>query len=112
MDECVSKKEVLEILTGRATEYGRCMEVDKQSAVLGCIGAILMMKPTDVATVVHGEWIVGGVGANDVIGNWRCSVCNGTSSKDSKYCPHCRARMDADTPAHRMAQRLKERFPG
>ena len=50
MGECVSKKELLEILRQRAEEYGRCLAVDKQSAVLGCMDAIRAMR-----TIGEGE---------------------------------------------------------
>lgn len=104
MGECASKKEVLEILRERAEEYGRCMAVDKQSAVLGCMDAIRMMKPADVAPVVHGEWLE--YGGEDE-GFHFCSVCKGQAFNyedgseivevRSNYCPCCGALMDGRT---------------
>lgn len=52
------------------------------------------MPSADVALVVHGYWIIGGVNENRVIGNWECSVCKGVSLKDSSFCPSCGAKMD------------------
>lgn len=55
----------------------------------------------DVVPVVHGEWIIGGVNGNRVIGNWKCSVCKGVSLKNTPFCPNCGCRMlggDKDDP--------------
>lgn len=44
---------------------------------------------------VCGCWEVGGVDpVNNVVGNWKCSVCHKTSLKDSVFCPNCGARME------------------
>ena len=44
---------------------------------------------------IRGYWEVGGVDpVNNVVGNWKCSVCHGTSLKDSTFCPNCGARME------------------
>lgn len=44
---------------------------------------------------VCGWWEVGGIDpVNNVVGNWKCSVCHGTSLKDSAFCPNCGARME------------------
>ena len=55
-------------------------------------------QPTaDVVEVKHGEWSPNGICPwNNVVGNWRCSVCNGISLKNSKYCPNCGANMRGD----------------
>lgn len=111
MGECVSKKEVLEILRERAEEYGRCMAVDKQSAVLGCMDAIRMMKPADVAPVVYGKWVY--TEEWGVLVTNRCSRCGQTlttkQEEKMNYCPNCGAKMYNNTPAYRMGQRLKVR---
>lgn len=75
---------VVEIMVDKGVEAGLNM----------MIKAVRQIPPADVAPVVHGEWIIGGVGTNGVIGNWHCSVCNGVSLKDSEYCPDCGALMD------------------
>ena len=42
-----------------------------------------------------GYWIEGVVDpVNNVVGDWKCSVCHGTSLKDSTFCPNCGARME------------------
>lgn len=49
----------------------------------------------DVAPMRVGFWEIGGVNpANNVIGNFKCSLCKGTSSQDSDYCPNCGAKME------------------
>ena len=48
----------------------------------------------DVAPVVHGEWDVGGMSLDGVVGNWKCSVCGEVSLEDCNYCPNCGAKMD------------------
>lgn len=54
-------------------------------------------KAKDVAPVIHGWWGIGGVNpCNNVIGNWKCSVCGETSGKDSAFCPNCGAKMDLE----------------
>lgn len=50
----------------------------------------------DVAPVVHGKWVVGGVHGNGVIGNWKCDICKGVSLKETLYCPYCGAKMDLE----------------
>lgn len=45
-----------------------------------------------------GHWEVGGVDpVSNVVGNWKCSVCHGTSLKDSAFCPNCGAKMEDAT---------------
>lgn len=49
----------------------------------------------DVAPVRRGFWIISGVNpANNVIGNFKCSLCARTSLDDSDYCPNCGAKME------------------
>lgn len=48
----------------------------------------------DVVPVVHARWIIGGVGCCNLIGNWHCSECSGTSLRYSNFCPNCGAKMD------------------
>ena len=40
----------------------------------------------------RGDWNINGTDGN-IIGNWRCSACNGVSLKNSNYCPNCGAKM-------------------
>ena len=40
----------------------------------------------------EGDWNINGTDGN-IIGNWRCSACNGVSLKNSNYCPNCGAKM-------------------
>lgn len=49
--------------------------------------------PESLRPVAH--WEVGGVNpVNDVVGNWKCSLCNKTSLEDSPFCPCCGAKME------------------
>ena len=49
----------------------------------------------DVVPVRRGFWIISGVNpANNVIGNFKCSLCARTSLDDSDYCPNCGAKME------------------
>ena len=58
---------------------------------------IKALPSADVVPVRRGFWIIGGiVPAQNVIGNWKCSLCRGTSLRDSDYCPNCGAKMDGD----------------
>lgn len=43
----------------------------------------------------EGEWNINGTNGN-LIGNWRCSACNGVSLKDSDFCPNCGAKMKGE----------------
>ena len=55
---------------------------------------VINAQPTvEAVPVVHGEWEINGVQPNGVIGNFHCSICNGTSLKDSNFCPNCGADM-------------------
>ena len=49
----------------------------------------------DVAPVKIGFRKISGVNpANNVIGNFKCSLCARTSLDDSDYCPNCGAKME------------------
>lgn len=51
------------------------------------------IDPKTLRPVAH--WKVGGVNpVNGVVGNWKCSLCNGTSLKNSPFCPCCGAKME------------------
>lgn len=57
--------------------------------ILACIPS------ADVAPVRIGFWEIGGVNpTNNIIGNFKCSLCKGTSLEDSDYCPNCGAKME------------------
>nr|DAE36973.1 MAG TPA: zinc-ribbon containing domain protein [Bacteriophage sp.] len=57
--------------------------------------AINNQPAADVAPVKIGFWKISGVNpANNVIGNFKCSLCARTSLEDSDYCPHCGAKME------------------
>lgn len=50
---------------------------------------------SDVVPVKIGFWKISGVNpANNVIGNFKCSLCARTSLDDSDYCPNCGAKME------------------
>lgn len=51
------------------------------------------IDPETLRPVAH--WEVGGVNpVNNVVGNWKCSLCNKTSLEDSPFCPCCGAKME------------------
>lgn len=63
-----------------------------------CVADYIESLPAaDVAPVKIGFWKISGVNpANNVIGNFKCSLCMGTSLEDSDYCPNCGAKMEAN----------------
>lgn len=61
--------------------------------VFGQIDIEPTIDPETLRPVAH--WEVGGVNpADDVVGNWVCSLCNETSPEDSSFCPYCGAKME------------------
>lgn len=91
-NEFLSKKQVYCRLREISEDYGR-HSVDKQSAVLRCIDAVMEMTAADVAPVVHGEWLCA---ETDDEQFFLCSVCNDKEYWESNYCPNCGAKMDAE----------------
>lgn len=67
----------------------------------------------DVAPVVHSSWVK----LNSTQEHF-CRECGvafnlyAYCKDDYRYCPYCGAKMHNNTPAYRMGQRLKARFPG
>lgn len=55
-------------------------------------------QPTiDAVQVVHGHLEVNGMNPWDgTVGNFKCTICGGISMKDTRYCPHCGAKMDEE----------------
>lgn len=53
------------------------------------------ISATDVAPVVHGDWILRHIGAGHY---WECSVCHTNPciyvTEHTKFCPNCGAKMD------------------
>ena len=95
-NEFLSKKQVYLRLRKISEDYGN--SVDKQSAVLRCIDAVMEMPAEDVVPVVHARWklsqrIAGGA-------HWECSLCGREIETNIlkklhrfPYC-HCGAKMD------------------
>lgn len=58
------------------------------------------MPATDVIPVVHGKWIkVKWIECDDPDGGYwivRCSQCDIPNNKDTRFCPHCGAKMDLE----------------
>lgn len=51
------------------------------------------IDPETLRPVAH--WEVGGVNpADDVVGNWVCSLCDETSPEDFSFCPYGGAKME------------------
>ena len=76
------------------TEKDRC---DSSCPVFKCEGCICYEHSAILYDAGYrkqrgGEWAINGVDGN-IIGNWRCSACNGVSLKDSNFCPNCGAKM-------------------
>lgn len=59
------------------------------------VSLVANQPAADVAPVKIGFWKISGVNpANNVIGNFKCSLCARTSLEDSDYCPNCGAKME------------------
>ena len=75
-------------------ECERFFKGDKE-AQEQCMSLLSMLPSADVVPVRIGFWIINSVNpANNVIGNFKCSLCTGTSLEDSDYCPNCGAKME------------------
>lgn len=62
---------------------------------VGVVSLVANQPAADVAPVKIGFWKISGVNpANNVIGNFKCSLCARTSLEDSDYCPNCGAKME------------------
>lgn len=54
--------------------------------------ALADMFPADVVPVVHGRWVPF---RSEAAGNiWYCSACEIGFAAQTRYCPHCGAKMD------------------
>lgn len=104
MAEYIERETILDAISEQRRFYlhERDGETDMEKLYLlwGSDNALTTMEdimsdiPTaDVAPVVHGKWVVGGVHGNGVIGNWKCDICKGVSLKETLYCPYCGAKM-------------------
>lgn len=100
------------------TDLQHLQSIDEHTADL-ILTELEEAPPADVAPVVHGRWVDEDFPEKmaSVHGFAVCSVCKELSHKAehgynilSDYCPNCGAKMYKNTQAHRMAQRLKERF--
>lgn len=62
---------------------------------VGVVSLVANQPAADVAPVKIGFWKISGVNpANNVIGNFKCSLCARTRLEDSDYCPNCGAKME------------------
>ena len=88
-----------EELCRRLNECWHTNDIDKgrliQSVIDRVITPIVVGTPTaDVEEVKHGEFEANLIKPwNGVVVNWKCSVCEGISSENINYCPHCGAKM-------------------
>lgn len=90
----VSLHDIYRVIAGHSYYHG-----DRILAALTCIAEgkkVNPVRPSDVAPVVHAEWVVCGDGDNVP---WMCSHCSKTTAHKYKvmygeYCPHCWAKMD------------------
>ena len=86
MSDLIDRERLIEIC-GDATEEGKVTQ------------ALLHAPTIDAVPVVHGHWDVGYVFSDD--GNtkqyYRCSKCKSIAvggCYQTRYCPHCGAKMD------------------
>ena len=71
-------------------------ENDERAAQIfeDCVSELMAISAADVAEVRHGRWVRDKwpSGTHKMI----CSECSEWSSKKSRYCPSCGARMDKE----------------
>lgn len=96
MTDYIDREALKEYLYGGKFQEG-CTGCDEPGE--GCIECIVdeidSFSAADVAPVKIGFWKISGVNpANNVIGNFKCSLCARTSLDDSDYCPNCGAKME------------------
>ena len=96
MTDYIERGALKEYLYGGKFQEG-CTGCDEPGE--GCIECIVdeidSFPAADVAPVKIGFWKISGVNpANNVIGNFKCSLCARTSLEDSDYCPNCGAKME------------------
>lgn len=96
MTDYIDREALKEYLYGGKFQEG-CTGCDEPGE--GCIECIVdeidNFPAADVAPVKIGFWKISGVNpANNVIGNFKCSLCARTSLEDSDYCPNCGAKME------------------
>jgi hypothetical protein len=96
MTDYIERGALKEYLYGGKFQEG-CTGCDEPGE--GCIECIVdeidSFPAADVAPVKIGFWKISGVNpANNVIGNFKCSLCARTSLDDSDYCPNCGAKME------------------
>lgn len=113
MTEYIDKDKVLYMLSGRIADCveiadGANEETDKETKEKYLEAAsrytrmykfIAQIPTVEAEPVKRGKWLLGG----------KCSECNGNAPFDpmastyyeSKYCPHCGAKMDGDDRAER-----------
>nr|DAF99686.1 MAG TPA: zinc-ribbon containing domain protein [Siphoviridae sp. ctu1o13]DAG05447.1 MAG TPA: zinc-ribbon containing domain protein [Siphoviridae sp. ct1da40] len=93
--KAVSLHDIYRVIAGHSYYHG-----DRILAALTCIGEgkeVNPVRPSDVATVVHGLWSDAGFGElpKHAPYGWACSVCGGISfNNEYIYCPNCGAKMD------------------
>ena len=102
-EEYLDKQSVQEVKKPRYIDANLLIEniakiEDLRKLSTKTIGEAISETPTaDVEEVKHGEWSPNGICPwNNVVGNWRCSVCEGISIKPGNYCPNCGAKMDGE----------------
>lgn len=98
-NEFLSKKQVYLRLREISEDYGR-HSVDKQSAVLRCIDAVMEMPAADVAPVVYGKWVFDHM-TSDTAFYAHCKTCGKklhfrSIKEQDKFCKECGAMMDKE----------------
>lgn len=93
MAEYVEKEKTIKLLTDSMDAYGK-FSVER-SIYMTARQKIKNIPAADVASVVHGEWILKHVGAGHY---WECSSCHKNPciyvTENTKFCPNCGAKMD------------------
>lgn len=89
----VSLHDIYRVIAGHSYYHG-----DRILAALTCIAEgkkVNPVRPSDVAPVVYGEWLLRHEGYGHY---WECSVCHTNPciyvTEHTKFCPTCGAKMD------------------
>lgn len=88
MDDYIKRQDALNLIENAGTwGWSKSQMYDEMQAV----------PAADVASVVHGRWMLKHLGAGHY---WECSVCHENPciyvTKNTKFCPNCGAKMDLE----------------
>lgn len=76
------------------SEYGHCQKGRHDDKIILCVCDFIILQPAaDVAPVRHGLWVCVDTDNEQF---FICNRCKRKEYWESKYCPNCGARMDAE----------------